>query len=79
MSEDNGKEVESVVIRPVQFIWSVVAQIEKGGKIAAHDKTEEIVMEIDFDKAPGVAAMVEKAKAALESKYNGGKSPPDGG
>ena len=80
MSEENGKEVAAgIIVRPIQFVWSVVAQIEKDGKIAAHDKTQDMVMEIDFDSCPGVAAMVEKAKLALESKYNGGQASSDGG
>ena len=80
MSEENGKEVGSVVIRPVQFVWSVISSVERDGKIITHDKTDDVmIMEVNFDKPFSVAESANKVKEFMEKRYNGGNAPLDGG
>ena len=64
-------EATGVTIRPVQFEWTVVAHIEKDGKIVSNDGVKDTIMEAGFN-GETVESLVAKAQAALEQKYGGG-------
>ena len=71
-SEETGlTTVGSITVRPFQFEYNVICQIEKDGVIVDTAKASDKIMEVNFNGAT-LQGMIAAARQALETKYNGG-------
>ena len=61
----------AITVRPFQFEYNVICQIEKDGVIVDTAKASDKIMEVNFNGAT-LQGMIAAARQALEQKYNGG-------
>ncbi len=76
VTPEGGEEVKmaqvgGITVRPFQFEYNVICQVEKDGVIVDTAKAGDKIMEVNFNGAT-LAGMIAAAKMALERKYNGG-------
>ena len=73
--KETGIEVELpgvIKIRPFQFEYKIIAQVEKNGVIVDTASATDRIMEANFNGAT-LQGIIAAAKQALEKKYNGGE------
>ncbi len=66
-----SKEEGIITVRPFQFEFTVIAQVEKDGVIIDTARATDRIMEANFNGS-SVQGLIDAARVALEKKIIGG-------
>ena len=66
-------ETPALEINPVFVEFRVVAELRRNGKFVDHVAAADKIPEVDFEHAPSLKQIIDRARNAMLEKYSGAK------